>query len=97
MNEDDRKREEALEGNIGQLLSRTEPELELPREARQRVLDALKRDARPRRSSGRLVAWSTGAAAVLIFALFAFWPGGFRRTGIASQVYSTWSVIWRMK
>lgn len=76
MNEDDVKREKALEGNIDQLLSRTEPELQFPQEARQRVLDALKRDAEPRKRSRRTIAWATGAAAALIFSLFAFWPGG---------------------
>jgi outer membrane lipoprotein-sorting protein len=66
-----------LEENVRKLLSSTEPELEMPRESKERVLSKLKgRAAKPRMVLGRPLSWATAAAAAALLLFLLFWPGG---------------------
>jgi outer membrane lipoprotein-sorting protein len=66
-----------LEDNIRKLLSSTEPELEMPRDNKQRVLSTLRgRAAKPKMTSGRPLSWMTAAAAAAVLLFLLFWPGG---------------------
>jgi outer membrane lipoprotein-sorting protein len=94
MNEMDRQRDERLARNVERLLSGAPPELEMPREAKQRVLDRLKQLPDGGAASLQRAAPSThrravrrmtilAAAAVLVVALLALWPGEAPRGGVA--------------
>jgi outer membrane lipoprotein-sorting protein len=66
-----------LEDNVRKLLSNTEPELEMPREGKERVLSRLKgRAAKPKMVLRRPLSWATAAAAAAVLLFLLFWPGG---------------------
>jgi hypothetical protein len=77
---------EPRRGNVERLLSRTEPELRMPRERKQATLRALLdeaaegSDVRPGRPERRFVmktrSWSWLSAAALLLAAVILWPGG---------------------
>jgi len=82
MNNDRRDRRDHLEDNVEKLLSRSQPELAMPRETQERILSALTRDEAPDVSQRpwrrRAPWWVTAAAAAVVVALIVLWPGGAR-------------------
>jgi len=77
MNDERRTPREPLEQNVEKLLSRTPPELALPQESKQSILEQLVRQPEPARTLwGRPLSWAAAAAAVIFVVLIALWPGG---------------------